>query len=99
VPLEICGIVLGSPYLYDRKTIFYREQNQYHLFKEGIEYIVHSHSIKNNRSFVTTGQLKRVVNGSKNLTLVSVKTKEESNPKYEMEVSMHTKLYDEHCSY
>lgn len=22
VPLEICGIVLGSPYLYDRKSIF-----------------------------------------------------------------------------
>jgi hypothetical protein len=89
VPLDICGIVLGSPYLYDRKAIFYREQNQYHLFKEGIEYIVHSHSIKSNRSFVTTGQLKMVVNASKNLTLVSVKSKEESNPKHEMEVSMH----------
>ena len=24
VPLDIYGIVLGSPYLYDRKTIFYR---------------------------------------------------------------------------
>ena len=23
VPLDICGIVLGSPYLYDRKEIFY----------------------------------------------------------------------------
>ena len=34
VPLDICGIVLGSPYLYDRRAIFYREHNQYHLFKE-----------------------------------------------------------------
>ena len=34
VPLDICGIVLGSPYLYDRKEIFYREHNQYHFFKE-----------------------------------------------------------------
>jgi len=50
---------------------------------------VHSHSIKSNRSFVTTGQLKMVVNASKNLTLVSVKSKEESNPKHDMEVSMH----------
>jgi hypothetical protein len=25
VPLETCGMVLGSPYLYDRKTIFYKE--------------------------------------------------------------------------
>jgi hypothetical protein len=35
VSLETCGMVLGSPYLYDRKAIFYREQNQYHLTKEG----------------------------------------------------------------
>ena len=40
VPLEICGIVLGSPYLYDQKAVFYREQNKYHLFKDGVEYIV-----------------------------------------------------------
>jgi len=26
VPLDICGIVLGSPYLYDRKAIFYRAE-------------------------------------------------------------------------
>ena len=30
VPLDICGIMLGSPYLYDRNTIFYQEHNQYH---------------------------------------------------------------------
>ena len=33
VPLDVCGIVLGSSYLYDRKTILHREDNQYHLFK------------------------------------------------------------------
>ena len=33
VQLDIYGIVLGSSYLYDRKKIFYREHNQYHLFK------------------------------------------------------------------
>jgi hypothetical protein len=36
VLLETCGMVLGSPYLYDRKAIFYREHNQYHLFKKGM---------------------------------------------------------------
>jgi hypothetical protein len=29
VPLNECGMVLGSPYLYDHKEIFYREHNQY----------------------------------------------------------------------
>jgi hypothetical protein len=33
VPLNICGIVLGSPYLYDRKTIFFRHENKYHFTK------------------------------------------------------------------
>ena len=28
---DICGIVLGSPYMYDRKAFFYREDNKYKL--------------------------------------------------------------------
>ena len=72
VLLDICGIVLGSPYLHDRKTIFYREHNQYHVFKEGIEYIVHSHTFKDNKSLGTTQQLKMVVNASHNLALMSM---------------------------
>jgi hypothetical protein len=50
VPLNECGMVLGSPYLYDRKEIFYREQNQYHLIKAGKEYVVHAHHLKTNQS-------------------------------------------------
>jgi hypothetical protein len=84
VPLDIYGILLGSPYLYNRKTIFYRVKNQYHLFKEGIEYIVHAHPMKNDRSFVTTRQLKMVVNASGNLTLMFV----------QQEVSLHENIYD-----
>jgi hypothetical protein len=34
VLLEARGMVLGSPHLYDRKTIFFKEHNQYHLFKK-----------------------------------------------------------------
>ena len=37
IPLDICGIVLGSPYLYDRKAIFYRAENMYLLVENGIE--------------------------------------------------------------
>ena len=35
VQLDILGIVLGSPYLFDRKAIFYHHENKYHLFKDG----------------------------------------------------------------
>ena len=34
VPLDICGIVLGNPYLYEWKENFYKEHNQYHLFED-----------------------------------------------------------------
>ena len=27
IPLDICGVVLGSPYLYDRDAIFHRKEN------------------------------------------------------------------------
>ena len=59
VPLNECGMVLGIPYLYDHKKIFYREQNQYHLTKEGNEYVVHTHHIKSNQSLQIMEQLKK----------------------------------------
>jgi hypothetical protein len=53
VPIEIFVIVLGSPYLFDRKIFFYREDNKYHLLKDGIEYIFIYHRIKTNVSLVS----------------------------------------------
>jgi hypothetical protein len=74
IPLDICGIVFGIPYLYDRKAIFFREENMYHLIKDGIKYIVRSHHMKRNIYLSTTRQLKRIVNASKNVSLMSAKT-------------------------
>ena len=73
VPLDICGIVLGSPYLYDRKAVFYREKNKYHLFKGGVEYIVRTHRMKTNLALVTTSQMKMIVNASRKFALMAVK--------------------------
>jgi hypothetical protein len=75
IPLDICGIVLGSPYLYDRKVIFHRHENKYHLFKNGVEYIVRAHTKKMNLSLVNAGQMKRLVNASKNFVLLMIKPK------------------------
>jgi hypothetical protein len=59
VPPNECGMVLGSPYLYDRKEIFYREHKQYYLTKEGNEYVVHAHHLKANQSLQTMEQLRK----------------------------------------
>ena len=77
VPLDIYGIMLGSTYLYDRKAIFYREHNKYHLFKDGIEYIVKAHHMKNEGSIVNIGHLKMIVNASSRLTLMSTTTNDD----------------------
>jgi hypothetical protein len=57
VPLNECGMVLGSPYLYDLKEKLYREHNQYHLTKEGNEYGVHAHHLKENQYLQKMEQL------------------------------------------
>ncbi|XP_059064618.1 uncharacterized protein LOC131856732 [Cryptomeria japonica] len=62
VPLDICSLVLGSPYLYDRHAIFYRGENKYHLFKDKVEYIVWAHKVKSNLALVNAGEMKRLVN-------------------------------------
>jgi len=75
VPLDICGIVLGSPYLYDRKAIFYRAENKDLLVKDGIEYIVRAHNLKNNYTLINSGQMKRIVNSCKQFLLMVLKEK------------------------
>jgi hypothetical protein len=76
IPLDICGIVLGSPYLYDRRVIFHRHENKYHLFKNGVEYIVRAHTKNLNLSLVNVRQMKRLVNASKNFVLLMIKPKD-----------------------
>jgi len=76
IPLDICGIILGSPYLYDRRVIFHFHENKYHLFKYGVEYIVRAHNKKLNLSLLNVGQMKRFFNDSKNFVLLMIKPKE-----------------------
>jgi len=73
VSLDICDIVLGSPYIFDRKDVFYKEENKYHLLKDEVEYIVRSHRIKTNVSLVSVGKMKRLVSTSKYFVLMIVK--------------------------
>jgi hypothetical protein len=71
VLLNECGMVLGSPYLYDRKEIFYREKNQYHVIKARKEYVVHAHHLKANQSLQTMEQLRKVAHARNTPIIVS----------------------------
>ena len=35
VPLDVCGVVFGSPYVYKRDAIFMRRENQCRMIKDG----------------------------------------------------------------
>jgi hypothetical protein len=76
VSLDICGIVLGSPYLYDRKSIFFHRENKYHLTKGGLEYIVRAHNMKVNITLVSAGQMKRLINTNKRYVLMVLREKD-----------------------
>jgi hypothetical protein len=82
IPLDICRIVLGSPYLYDRRAIFHCHENTYHLFKNGFEYIVRAHAKKINLSLVNVGQMKRLINTSKNFVLLMIKHRDNVEKEY-----------------
>jgi hypothetical protein len=64
-------MVLGSPYLYDRKAIFYRTKNQYQLTKAGQDYVVHAHHVKAKKTLQTMEQLKKLVQARNKPTIVS----------------------------
>jgi hypothetical protein len=96
VPLSECGMVLRNPYLYDRKAIFYREENQYHLTKAGQEYMVHTHHLKENKSLQTMKQLRKVAKESNTSIIVSnqvINLKQEQEMVLEWKIN-HTFLQD-----
>jgi hypothetical protein len=76
VPLDICGIVLGSPYLYDIKSFLFRHENKYHLTKEGVKYIVRSHNMRVNTTLDSARQMKRLINTNKRYVLMVIREKD-----------------------
>jgi hypothetical protein len=83
VPLSECGMVLGSPYLYDHKEIFYREKNQYHLTKADQEYVVHAHHVKENKTLQTMDQSRKVAQ-ERNARIIVSKQLIDLNKEHEM---------------
>ena len=48
VPLDMCGVVFGSPYMYIRDSIFMQRANQYCLITDGKSFIINTHKGKQN---------------------------------------------------
>lgn len=73
IPIDICGVVLGSPYLYDHDVVFYQNEHKYILKKYGIEFIIRAHKTKTHMDFVTANQMERLITSSKKYVLLMIK--------------------------
>jgi hypothetical protein len=70
VPLDVCRVILGSPYLYVRDSIFRRRDNQYRLVKEGRAYAINAHKDKSKLSLISAHQARRIMGSMKKFVLL-----------------------------
>ncbi|GJX35632.1 hypothetical protein Tco_0247189 [Tanacetum coccineum] len=52
VPLDICQVIFGSPYLWERDAVYFRRAQKYELEKDGKKYIVNKSNITNDDDLV-----------------------------------------------
>ncbi|KAA8535891.1 hypothetical protein F0562_030894 [Nyssa sinensis] len=62
VPIDICQVIFGSPYLWDRDAIYYRRAQKYEFSKDGKKFIVHKDKADSRVDLVTACQARRMVN-------------------------------------
>ena len=60
VPLDVCEVMFGSPYIYIRDEIFMRRANQYRLIKDGKSFIINAHKGKSKISLVSANQPNKI---------------------------------------
>lgn len=66
VPLDVCQVILGSPYFWDCYAIYHRREQKFKLIKDRMEFY-----IKAKTSSVIT-QAKRLINASTKLVLTAI---------------------------
>lgn len=70
VPLDVCQIIFGSPYLWDRDGVFYRRENVWRLVKDGKGFRILASKEKKKLQLITAQQTKHLVNVSRKFVLV-----------------------------
>ena len=62
VPLDVCQVLFGSPYLWDRDAIHYRRLQKYRFLKDGMEFMINAAKTQETVALITAAQAKRLVN-------------------------------------
>ncbi|GKB33513.1 reverse mRNAase [Tanacetum coccineum] len=79
VPLDICHVIFGSPYLWERNAVYFRRAQKYQFEKDGQKYLVKRSTGSGNVELITTCQARRLVNASQVLLLILLCPIEYSN--------------------
>jgi len=61
MPINVCGVVFGSPYMYLRDVIFMRIENQYHIIKDGKYFIISVDKGKSKIFVVSDNQANKLI--------------------------------------
>lgn len=77
VLLDVCDVVIGSPYLWDHDIIFMRRGNEWRLVKEEKPYLINTYNDKKNISLILINKAKPLVNGNKKFMILVVRPKED----------------------
>jgi len=70
VPVDVRGVVFGSPYMYMRYAIFMRRANLFDLIKDGKSFIINAHKNKYEISLVSANQAKKSIDSSRKFVLL-----------------------------
>ncbi|XP_031492064.1 uncharacterized protein LOC116258802 [Nymphaea colorata] len=73
VPLDVCQVVLGSPYLWLRDGHYHRRAQEYELTKDGKQFVITRDNIAPPTDLMTAEQVKRVVNACQRFVLLLVR--------------------------
>jgi len=64
-PLDVCGVMYRSPYMYMHDAIFMRRANRYQLIKDVQSFIIKMHKGKSKISLVSANEAKILIRSSK----------------------------------
>ncbi|PWA90212.1 hypothetical protein CTI12_AA103160 [Artemisia annua] len=79
VPLDVCQVIFGSPYLWELDAIYFRRAQKYQFEKDGKKYLVNRSKGTRNVELLTACQARRMVNASQVVLLTLVRPMESSN--------------------
>ncbi|GKA18729.1 hypothetical protein Tco_0698644 [Tanacetum coccineum] len=64
VPLDICHVIFGSPYLWKRNAVYFRRAQKYQFEKDGKKFLINRNNDVRNIELITACQARRMVNAS-----------------------------------